>query len=124
MKTKAKLIELENTKIIDCTNEEVKFENLTQTFDYIADQSYQFDVTTLMFNEEQLEDDFFNLSNRKCGELFQKCKNYNIKLVITGDYAKYNSNALLDFVYECNNGNDFILASSIEEAISLAQGKH
>ena len=43
--------------------------------------------------------------------------NYDTKVAIYGDYSKYTSKPLKDFIYESNEGNDFYFVSTKEEAI-------
>jgi hypothetical protein len=39
------------------------------------------------------------------------------KLAIVGDYSKYTSKPLKDFIYESNNGNSIYFVPSVEEAL-------
>ncbi|NLY39420.1 MAG: DUF4180 domain-containing protein [Firmicutes bacterium] len=40
-----------------------------------------------------------------------------LKLAIVGDYSKYTSKPLKDFIYESNNGNSIFFVPSIEETL-------
>jgi hypothetical protein len=55
----------------------------------------------------RLGDDFFRLKTRVAGEIVQKFVTYRRGLVIVGDISGYvsESEALRDFVYECNRGS-------------------
>ena len=68
-------------------------------------------------SEEQLNPDFFNLRTRLAGDILQKFSNYRMKMVIIGDFAKYESKSLRDFIYESNNTGNVLFVSSLEEAI-------
>lgn len=62
-------------------------------------------------------EDFFILSKRVAEEVLQKFINYQIKFAIYGDYSKYISKLLKDFLYERNKGKDIFFVESEEEAI-------
>jgi hypothetical protein len=57
---------------------------------------------------ERLHDDFFRLRTGVAGEFVQKFVTYRVRLAIVGDIARHlsASEALRDFVYECNERNE------------------
>ena len=67
-------------------------------------------------------DDFFVLSTGVAGEILQKFTNYQVKLAIFGDYTKYTSNPLLDFIYESNKGDHILFVATEDEAIERLSG--
>ena len=42
--------------------------------------------------------------------------NYRVKMAVYGDYSRYTSKPLHDFIYESNQGNDFVFVATKEEA--------
>ena len=69
-------------------------------------------------------EDFFILSTGMAGEILQKFINYHVKAAIWGDYARYTSKPLKDFIYESNKGRDFFFVETKEEALrKLAEAK-
>lgn len=64
-----------------------------------------------------VSEDFFVLSTGIAGEILQKFINYRKKIAIAGDYSKYTSKPLKDFMYKSNNGNSIFFVPSIEEAL-------
>jgi hypothetical protein len=48
--------------------------------------------------------------------MLQKFVNYNFKIAIVGDYSRYQSNVLKDFIYESNKQGEINFVKSIEEA--------
>lgn len=62
-------------------------------------------------------EDFFILSTGVAGEILQKYINYHVKLAVYGDYSRYTSKPLRDFLYESNRGKDFFFADTKEEAL-------
>lgn len=62
-------------------------------------------------------EDFFILSSGMAGEILQKYINYQIKLAVWGDFSRYTSKPLHDFIYESNQGRDFFFVGTREEAV-------
>ena len=42
--------------------------------------------------------------------------NYRVKMAVCGDYSRYTSKPLHDFIYESNQGNNFFFVATKEEA--------
>lgn len=47
----------------------------------------------------------------------QKFINYGIKFAFYGDFSRYTSKPLKDFIYESNHGKDVFFTSDREEAV-------
>lgn len=78
---------------------------------------YETGAERIVIPKEVICENFFILSTGLAGEVLQKFINYHIKAAIYGDYSKYTSKPLKDFIYESNHGNDFFFVASQEEAI-------
>ena len=70
-------------------------------------------------NKKAITEDFFILSTGIAGEILQKFINYQIRFAIIGDYSKYTSKPLKDFIYESNNGKDIFFVANEDEAIKM-----
>lgn len=70
----------------------------------------------LIIHEKNLIPSFFDLKTGIAGEILQKFVNYNFKIAIIGDFSKYQSNVLKDFIYESNKQGEINFIKSIEEA--------
>lgn len=66
--------------------------------------------------------DFFVLSTCLAGEILQKFINYGIRFAIYGDFSKYTSRPLKDFIYESNNGKDIYFQPNALLAIDKLSG--
>ncbi|UZR97524.1 DUF4180 domain-containing protein [Chondrinema litorale] len=66
---------------------------------------------------EQLDAAFFDLKTRIAGEILQKFSTYDGFLAIVGDFSKFSSKSLQDFIYESNKFKRINFVSSQEEAI-------
>ena len=65
---------------------------------------------------------FPKLQTGLAGDILQKFSNYRVKLAIVGDFSKYKSKSLHDFIRESNKGNRIFFAKNINDAmIKLTQ---
>ena len=79
--------------------------------------NYEAETKNIAISKELITDDFFVLSTCLAGEILQKFINYGVRITIYGDYSKYTSNALKDFIYESNKGKDVFFVSTEDEPI-------
>ncbi len=70
----------------------------------------------IILKEEHLNPAFFDLKTRLAGEILQKFVNYSVKLAIVGDFSKYSSKSLRDFIYESNKSGPIFFVSTMDEA--------
>lgn len=76
------------------------------------------DCGMLILCEENFHPDFFDLKTRLAGEILQKCSNYHFRLAIVGDFSKYNSKSLRDFIYESNKGKLVAFTNNLDSALN------
>jgi hypothetical protein len=70
----------------------------------------------MILREENLHPDFFRLHTGFAGEILQKFSTYSFKLAIIGDFTRYTSKSLQDFIRESNKGNRIFFVRTIDEA--------
>lgn len=75
----------------------------------------------LILYEHNFGKDFFDLSTKKAGDILQKFTNYHIKLAIIGNFDKFTSKSLRDFIYESNKNRSYLFVGSMEEVIKIWQ---
>ncbi len=75
-------------------------------------------VEALILHEADLPPEFFQLRTRLAGEILQKLVNYRVKVAIVGEFQKYQSKALADFIYECNKGRQIFFVATRAEALA------
>lgn len=85
--------------------------------DLLANAHYSTNSNRFIITKESIDESFFDLRSGLAGEVMQKFINYRCKLAIVGDFSAYTSKALNDFIYECNQGNDFFFVSTLDEAV-------
>ena len=78
---------------------------------------YETGAERIALDKKLVCEDFFILSTGVAGEVLQKYINYHVKLAVYGDYSRYTSKPLHDFLYESNQGKDFFFVDTREEAL-------
>ena len=88
----------------------------------ISTAKYEAGTKNIVLSKELIAEEFFILSTGLAGEILQKFINYGARLAVYGDYSKYTSKPLKDFIYESNKGKDIFFAASKEEACQMLGG--
>lgn len=110
------------TRIAVVSSEEKIIVDTQSALDFIMTIKYETGAERIILSKNNIAEDFFILSTGMAGEILQKFINYHIKVAIYGDYSKYTSKPLKDFIYESNHGKHVFFTVSKEEAINkLAQ---
>jgi Domain of unknown function (DUF4180) len=72
----------------------------------------------IIIKERNLHEDFFRLQTGFAGEILQKFSNYNFRLAIVGDFVKFKSQNLQDFMRESNKGRSIFFVNSFVDALN------
>jgi hypothetical protein len=83
--------------------------------DLMAEASYM-NSQKIILREDQLAPAFFDLKSGIAGDILQKFSTYNVRLAIVGDFSKYTSKSLKDFIFESNKYGRINFLYSLEEA--------
>ncbi|HET6560002.1 MAG TPA: DUF4180 domain-containing protein [Prolixibacteraceae bacterium] len=83
--------------------------------DLLAEAAY-LNSHKIIINEDQVTPEFFELKSGIAGEILQKFSTYNVQLAIIGDFSKYTSKSLRDFMLESNKYGRINFVSSLDEA--------
>ena len=75
-------------------------------------------VGAVILHEADLAPEFFQLRSGLAGDILQKLVTYHVTVAIVGDFQKYTSKALADFIYECNKGSQIFFVPTREEALA------
>ena len=98
--------------------------DVQSALDLMMTVKYETGAARLVIDKQAVCEEFFILSTGIAGEILQKFINYHVKAAMFGDYSRYTSKPLRDFIYESNNGKDFFFTASKEEAVErLAQAR-
>lgn len=110
-----------NTKIVKdiaiVNSDEIMIKDVQSAIDFIMTIKYETNCNKIALNKEAIVEDFFILSKGLAGEILQKFINYQTKFAIYGDFSKYTSKPLKDFIYESNNGKDIFFVNTEDEVI-------
>lgn len=106
-----------NHSIVYVESDEILISDTQSALDFIATVSFEKGCNRIIIDKSSVCEDFFRLSSSIAGDILQKFVNYRTKLAIIGDYSKYTSKPLHNFIYECNNGSDIFFVGSLDEAV-------
>lgn len=87
--------------------------------DVLMQSSYALGTKNLIVSKKLVAEDFFILSTGLAGDVLQKIINYGGRIAIYGDYSRYTSKPLHDFIRESNRGKNVFFAATEQEAVSL-----
>lgn len=111
------------TKIINdvavVRSDEIIIKDVESALNFIMTIKYETNCYKIVLNKEAIVEDFFILSKGLAGEILQKFINYKTKFAIYGDYSRYTSKPLKDFMYESNKGKDIFFAEDEEQAVKM-----
>lgn len=123
MDPRFEIIHINNIPIARIISEGIIIHNEQDALDLIANCYYS-GAYKLIMNESQINPDFFDLRSGIAGEILQKFSNYGSQLAIIGDFTKYSSKSLQDFMRESNRTGRIIFVDNEESGIEkLAQSK-
>lgn len=111
-------IKKDNKVLALVTGNEKIITDVQSALDMVMSVKYDIDTNKIIIDKKVVAEDFFILSTGLAGEILQKFINYDVKIAIYGDYSKYTSKPLRDFIYESNNGKDVFFVLSKDEAIN------
>ena len=104
-------------RIAEVISDKVLIKNPEEGLQLLADLYYQ-DVDRIILQEQNICTEFFDLKTGIAGEILQKFSNYRVRLAIVGDFSKYQSKSIKDFIYESNKGKQVNFVDSSENAIA------
>lgn len=114
---KTEVIKRNNTEIAVVSSDELLITDVQSALDLIMTVKYETGCTNIAINKEAIVNDFFVLSTCLAGEILQKFINYGVRFAIYGDFSKYTSKPLKDFMYESNKGKDVFFQPDLDSAI-------
>lgn len=117
------MIKRNNVDIAVVKSDTLLITDVQSALDFLMTVKYQTGCANIAVNKEAVTEDFFVLSTRLAGEILQKFINYGARLAVYGDYSKYTSKPLKDFIYESNKGKDFYFVADADEAADKLCGR-
>ncbi len=108
-------IQTPTQKIAIIESQDIIFHNAEDAAELLMNCRYN-DCESIIINETNLPAAFFDLKTGLAGDILQKFSTYQGRLAIIGDFSKYESKSLKDFIYESNKQGRIIFLSTMEEA--------
>ena len=103
-------------KVAEIQAEELVLTSVEDGLSLLGDLYYQgFDK--IILHEENIVPEFFDLKTKLAGEVLQKFVQYRMPLAVVGDFSKYASKSLRDFIYECNQGRQVNFVQELSSAL-------
>jgi hypothetical protein len=108
---------INGAKIAEVISDNLVINNNQDGLELLINLYYQ-DFDGIILHEKNITSTFFDLKSGIAGEILQKFSTYSVRLSIIGDFSKFNSDSLHDFIYESNKGRHISFVSSVSDAIS------
>ncbi len=119
---KTEVIKRNNIEAAIVSSDELLITDVQSALDLIMTVTYETGCSNIAVNREAVVNDFFVLSTCLAGEILQKFINYGVRFAIYGDFSKYTSKPLKDFMYECNKGKDIYFQPTASLAVDKLTG--
>ncbi|WP_316633385.1 DUF4180 domain-containing protein [uncultured Flavobacterium sp.] len=107
---------INNIKIAEVITENNIIKSIEDGSQLVADIYYQ-DFDRIILYEKNITPLFFDLKNKIAGEILQKFSNFRVRLAIVGDFEKYQSKSVKDFIFESNKNRQINFVNSLEEGL-------
>ena len=112
-----KFREIGKVVVAELTDEKAVLSEVQEVLDLMGDCGFN-GCNRIILKEENLNPDFFRLHTGLAGEILQKFSTYDFKLAIIGEFSKYRSKNLQDFIRESNKGRSIFFVSSLDDAFT------
>ena len=109
------IIEINGNNIAVLRSSGVRIRETQDALDLLGESSY-LNSHKIIIKEDQVTPAFFELKSGIAGDILQKFSTYNVQLAIIGDFSKYKSKSLRDFMLESNKYGRINFVGSFEEA--------
>ena len=114
----------ENGRIIGVVQSDEKvIVDAQSALDLLMSAKYTAMTKDIAVDKKLITEDFFILSTGLAGEVLQKFINYGGRIAIYGDFSRYTSKPLRDFIYESNKGKDVFFVATEAEAVAKLAGR-
>ena len=109
--------------IIAELNDEIFVISKTQDVLDLFGELIPYNCTKIVIHESNIHPDFFILRNGIAGDILQKFSNYRLKVAFVGDFSKFTSKSLKDFIRESNKGKSVFFVENLDIALNKLSGK-
>lgn len=113
---------LKDTMIAELNDEKFIISKTQDALDLFG-ELIPYNCTKIIIHERNLHPDFFILRNAIAGDILQKFSNYRIKVAFVGDFSKFTSKSLQDFIRESNKGESIFFLENLNAALNKLTAK-
>lgn len=113
---------INDAEIAEVISDRILISTAEDGLDLLGNLYYQ-GFNKIVILEININSVFFDLKNGIAGEILQKFSNYRVHLAIVGDFSKYTSKSLTDFIYESNKGRHINFVTSGADALKVLSEK-
>ena len=108
--------EINGSPIAEVHADNIIINNAGDATDLIGNLYFQ-GFEKVILHELNIDPAFFDLKSGIAGDILQKFTNYRMKLAIVGDFSKFNSKSLKDFIFESNRQKQINFVANTEDAL-------
>ncbi|MFC5409073.1 DUF4180 domain-containing protein [Larkinella bovis] len=117
------LMNVNGVDLAELRSDQFVIQQVQDALDLLANCAYQ-GAEKIIVQEKHLTPGFFDLKTGLAGDILQKFSTYRIQLAVVGDFSKFTSQSLRDFMYESNQVGRINFVASVDEAIAkLTHGR-
>jgi hypothetical protein len=106
----------DGSRIAEIENDGMLLASVQDAVDLLGELSFD-NCSCVILREANIHPDFFRLQTGLAGDILQKFSNYSFRIAIIGDFSKFESKSLQDFIRESNKGNRVFFTGNMEDAI-------
>ena len=107
---------IDNIKIAEVNSEDLIINSVEDGSDLLGNLYYS-DYDGIIIHEKNINSNFYDLKTGFAGEILQKFSNFRVRLVVIGNFDKYESASFKQFILESNKGKQVNFLSSLPEAL-------
>lgn len=115
-----KIHKFNRIQIAELITEGTLISNVQDALDLMGNADYH-GARKIIIKTEHLAPAFFDLKTGLAGEILQKFSIYNVSLAIVGDFIKYQSKSLKDFIRESNKKKRILFVDTIDKVKEIWQ---
>ena len=105
-----------NIKVAEIIADKIILTSTEDGLELLGNLYYQgFDK--VIIHEKNITPEFFDLKTKIAGNILQKFAQYQMPLIIVGDFSKYKSKSLNDFIFESNKGSQVNFVSDLSRVL-------
>jgi hypothetical protein len=109
---------INNNRIAEVIAESPIIQSIEDGSDLVATIYYQ-DFDRIILYEKDITPLFFDLKTGIAGEILQKFSNFRVRLAIIGNFEKFKSKSIQDFIFESNKNRKINFVKSLDEALKI-----